>query len=145
MYWVSAALWSSVACAPHQLGAVEQGPIGEAALQQVVAELVPLVESAAGRSFEHIPYTRIGTRADLERVLQSENQRVLEGLYPDAPPWVRDQLAADARGGAESIVGKYGIETKVLYLAGDAVDLLVARRGLSPTGAHDAARMVLAH
>ena len=109
-----------------------------------VEELVPLVEEAAGATFTRVPYMRLGTPQELGRILEGESRLVLGAIY-DAPDYVLEVEAQRARAGYHGIVGKYGIETKVLYLSTDAVAGMVTRAGLGPEQAEDVAKLVVAH
>lgn len=109
-----------------------------------VEELVPLVEQAAGATFTRVPYMRLGTPQELGRILEGESRVVLGAIY-DAPDYVLEVEAKRARAGYHGIVGKYGIETKVLYLSTDAVAGMVSRAGLTPEQGEGVAKLVVAH
>jgi len=85
-------------------------------LDRWMAELIPIVEEAAGRTFDPIPPARMGTSSELERILESEARLILKRMYKNSPDYVIDKMAEQSRGAAPSVVGKYGIETKAMYL-----------------------------
>ncbi len=114
-------------------------------LDRWVAEMLPIVEEAAGRSYDHRPPARMGTRLELERILEAEAKLILKRIYRDAPDFVVDRMAAESRGSAPGVVGKYGIETKAMYLSPDAVAGIVAAYELGPEQVEPAAKLVLAH
>jgi len=136
-----------VACGPKRPPSVVVGDpseLTEETLNQLVQHLRPLVEEEAGRKFETPPHARLGRRADLEAILESEFLDSTAGVY-HAPEWVLRQLAAEARRAAPGVVGKWGIQTGVLYLAPDAVAQVTTSVGLPRERAGDVARLVLAH
>jgi len=135
-----------VACGPKAPPPIVIDPatLDEETLNAVVAELIPLVEEAAGRKFATPPHGRLARTSDLEAILEAEFMQVTASLY-DAPEWVLRNLAEQSRASAPGVVGKYGIQTRVLYLAPDAVAPIGAQLGAEQGGADAVARLVLAH
>lgn len=118
--------------------------LDEPTLNAIVAELVPLVEQAAGVAFETPPHARLGRIVDMRGILRNEFLLVFAEMY-DVPDFVLEQLADQAEQSAPGIVGKWGIQTAVLYLSPEAVARVTESAGLPPEDVGDVARLVLAH
>ncbi|MBW2256645.1 MAG: hypothetical protein JRI25_18900 [Deltaproteobacteria bacterium] len=113
-------------------------------LNALVHELAPLVEEAAGKRFEEVPHARLGRLADLQTILEDEFLLIMGRMY-DVPDYVLRELAERSRASAPGVVGKFGVQTRVLYLSPEAVGAVTMGAGLAPERAGDVARLVMAH
>ena len=113
-------------------------------LQEIVDALVPLVEEAAGATFETPPVVQLGTADALEEILVEEARTIVSQLY-EAPDEVLEKMARDARASVPAVVGKYAIATEQLYLSRDAIARMVAANGWPDTWSGPCAILVLAH
>lgn len=116
-----------------------------AALQQLVAELIPEVEAAAGRSFREVPEVVLAEPADIARVLRDEQVHLMariSGLDPDAAERTVERSTNDQ---VASFVGKYGFLDKKLYVLRGGVRIALAARGVAPELVPQVTELVLAH
>lgn len=133
-----------VALAGFASGAARAADPELEALERLVAELVPDVEAAAGRTFREVPEVVLAEPEDIARVLHDERVHLMtriSGLEPD-------EAERAARSGAEpvaSFVGKYGFLDKKLYVLRGGVMVALASRGVDRELAPRVTELVIAH
>lgn len=138
-----ACLMLSCAKKPAPVSLQSPEDLVESQLNAVVRELVPLVEAAAGASFDEVPFVRLGRRTDLERIVRSEAMSTFDLLYPDAPTWRRDQFLAGMHG--EGIAGKYALNERILLVSPESMARLAGQLQDDPLALDHVTRLVLAH
>ena len=117
----------------------------DAMLQRLTADLVPLVEAAAGAPFTAVPEVVLADRGQLARVVYDEQRYLLGALteQSDAEADAAAQRTAEAV--AQLFAGKYGFLDKRLYLSLEAIAEAIASRGADPSLAVPMVQLVLAH
>lgn len=135
--------------APAGVSAGERGPLDaftqQEALDDLVTDLLPHVEQAAGRPFLRRPDVVLASPALLSDVLFREQVHLLGQL--SNLDELQAQVAAQATASSISsaFVGKYGFLDKRLYVVSDGVLYALASRGLPLELAEPVLTVVLAH
>lgn len=120
--------------------------IDDAQLDEYVERILPAVERAAGRKFEHTPVYEIAGATDIVRALESEVRETYLSLFAGEPrPRVERLAASHAAEGAGSLLGKYGLETKILYMVPDVIDTYLDSYEFDRAYAEDLFQLVVAH
>lgn len=125
---------------------VFEDPWSQESLDAALAEVTPLVEKAAGRSFsEPITIELMDAEAHFER-MRDEYIWIYGEISPDTPEALRNRMAlSGARMIMVGALGKYGPLDKVVYLNQQGIDASVAQAGLSEGQRRDAMKLILAH
>lgn len=121
-------------------------PWSDESLAAALAELQPLVEAEAGRTFTTPPKVVRMNGDEHLSLLRAEYTWIFGELMGDAPEAIR---AANADGSARLLfvgaLGKYGVLDKNLYLNAPAIEASTAQAGLPPEAVRDVLRLILAH
>ncbi len=114
-------------------------------LEQMVAELVPIVEAEAGRRFTEIPPIVIADPQILQEVLYDEQVHLLSHIAGMSPSEARAAAEANSSDISTSFVGKYGFLDKKLYVMRDGIRIALAARGVPLAETDAITELVLAH
>ena len=114
-------------------------------LQALVAELVPVVEEQAGRTFFQIPELVIADAAILADVLYEEQVHLLQNLVHLDETESRASAQRSSAQLSSAFVGKYGFLDKKLYVVSDGIRSALAQRGVDPREVEPVIAIVLAH
>ena len=113
-------------------------------LQLTVAEVAPLVEKHAGRSFITPPHVQLAEGSAFAAVVAEENRVIYDRVFAASPPAVRAKLADDAAWGTQhAVLGKYGIFTDTLYMSEEPLRRAAAT--LDGDRLDDVVKVILAH
>src|SRR5688500_11447233 len=87
-------------------------------LDRYVAEIVPLVEQQAGRTFRTPPIVALSTPEVLGKMLREEEELISASVMRDTPEEVRKALAEEHAKVVDGMgfLGKYGLFEKQLLL-----------------------------
>lgn len=114
-------------------------------LAPLVAELMPLVEAAAGARFTETPEVVLADQTQLAEVLYEEQRHLLTRLTD----LTDDEAAEAARASADNLAavfaGKYGFLDKRLYLSIDVITERLEAQGAPASLAGPMVTVVLAH
>ncbi len=109
-------------------------------LQAAVDEVVPAIERAAGRTFHTPPHVELATASAFGRILQQEQQLVLDAVMRDTPDPLR--VAQGGAGLVPGLLGKYAVFDDTLFLCRDELERTALELGVDPVAL---ARPVLVH
>ncbi len=92
--------------------------LDDAALQEALARVLPLVEKHGGKPFATPPKVTLARGEAFHDVVAEENRLIYDRIFSASPEAVRQRLADDSAWGAEhGVLGKYGIFTDTLYMS----------------------------
>jgi len=106
----------------------------------------PVVQEVVGRPLKAIPRLRYAHPGEAQAVIEAELREQLANLYPGLAGWMREALAHHAGGGAlTSIIGKYGYQSKSLFVRPRGIAEAAASAKLSDLDEVGVLDVVLAH
>lgn len=109
------------------------------------AEVTPLVEKAAGRSFHTPPKVALVSSEDFARIVEEESLLIMQQVMGDTPEELRREAAQrQASATHAALLGKYAPAVGTLYLSPDVIAASAAQLGM-PDRVVDVARVILAH
>jgi len=119
-------------------------PLSQAGLEAVAAEVIPLVEKHAGRSFLSAPAVARAEGAAFAEVVAAENQLIYDRVFAASPEAVRRRLAQSSAAAAPfAVLGKYGIQTDTLYMSPEPLKAAAAQ--MKGDRLADVVKVIMAH
>ena len=127
--------------------AKELPAISTESIRALIEEIAPIVEKHAGRKFQTVPAVRLVEVAQMEELLFSDTDLVMEYLGIDL---LQDldmsvQIAMAIPVAAQSLLGKYSLKSKEIAVSPNALRAATSKHGLSSAQAEDLLRMTIAH
>lgn len=119
----------------------------QADADKLVREILPLVEQAAGKKFLRTPRVKVCRRAEMVKSLRADltpQMRLVAGLIGDKK--ARAAMAANlAEAMGAAMLGKYGVQDKVLYLPAGNVRPLLKLMKVDPKLTRPLLKLIVAH
>jgi len=128
---------------PPGLALPEQG-LTAGDLQEIRDRVVPMVEEAAGRRFDEVPFVGLGTADGLARIVREDSLIVLGGVY-GLPEEVVHEMARTDPLQVSSLIGKYAPRGGTLYIAPDSIEAMVAEGVVEADQREAVLELIIAH
>jgi hypothetical protein len=143
LFALTAIAWSRTG-GDRQPAAVD--PWTDAGLQAIAAEVIPLVERHAGRTFLTTPRVAFAEEGPFQARLAAESTLIYGRVFADTPPEIREVMASEgAKLQSLGVLAKYGIQDRVTYICPQVIRDSLPQMGLGDDQAPAVFRLILAH